>query len=110
MNTRSNNVVAASAKPSQPIARADTVGCSLTIAQIVLDDSSPMHLYEQLCQALRTAILSGDLPPGTLLPTGRELAAMLKVARGTIVTAYARLVAEGLLRSKRRGGTPRADP
>ena len=83
----------------------ELAGFPLALTQIVLDESSPLHLYEQLSRALRAAILSGDLPAGTLLPTGRELADALKIGRSTIVAAYARLTAEGFLHTNRRRGT-----
>lgn len=77
----------------------------LAIANITLDSSSPLPIHEQICQAVRAAIASQDLPPGTLLPTSRELAHHLGVARNTVVFAYARLVAEGLCVSNTRRGT-----
>ena len=77
----------------------------LAIANIALDARSPLPLHEQICQAVRTAIWTRELPPKTLLPTTRELAKHLGVARNTVVFAYARLSAEGLCISKRRRGT-----
>lgn len=77
----------------------------LAIANIALDSSSPLPIHEQICQAVRTAISSQELPPGTLLPPSRELALHLGVARNTVVFAYARLVAEGLCVSNTRRGT-----
>src|SRR5271169_6900115 len=46
----------------------------LVVANIALDARSPLPIHEQICQAVRTAIWSRELPPGTLLPTTRELA------------------------------------
>lgn len=77
----------------------------LAIANIALDARSPLPIYEQICQAVRTAIWAKELPPGTLLPTTRELALHLGVARNTVVFAYARLAAEGLCVSNTRRGT-----
>lgn len=77
----------------------------LVIANIALDARSPLPIHEQICQAVRTAIWSRELPPGTLLPTTRELAQHLGVARNTVVFAYARLTAEGLCVSNTRRGT-----
>ncbi|MBM7783789.1 MocR-like pyridoxine biosynthesis transcription factor PdxR [Tenggerimyces flavus] len=48
-------------------------------------------------QALRDAIRDGRLQPGTRLPGTRSLAAELGVARGTVVEAFAQLIAEGWL-------------
>lgn len=50
-------------------------------------------LYRQLLDAIRT----GRLVAGERLPTSRELAADLRIARGTVVAALDRLVAEGLV-------------
>lgn len=50
-------------------------------------------LYQQLLDAIRT----GWLVAGERLPTSRELAADLNIARGTVVAALDRLVAEGLV-------------
>jgi GntR family transcriptional regulator / MocR family aminotransferase len=77
----------------------------LAIANIALDARSPLPIHEQICQAVRTAVWAKELPPGTLLPTTRELAQHLGVARNTVVFAYARLAAEGLCVSNTRRGT-----
>ncbi|MFD7025538.1 PLP-dependent aminotransferase family protein [Promicromonospora sukumoe] len=47
--------------------------------------------YIALADALRAAVLSGTVAPGTRLPSERELAATLKVSRTTTSGAYARL-------------------
>jgi GntR family transcriptional regulator/MocR family aminotransferase len=55
--------------------------------------------------ALREAVRSGRLAPGTRLPASRELAADLGVSRGLVTEAYEQLTAEGYLRSDRGAGT-----
>ncbi|MEV4604556.1 PLP-dependent aminotransferase family protein [Amycolatopsis sp. NPDC049253] len=55
--------------------------------------------------ALREAVTSGRLPAGTRLPGTRSLADDLGIARGTVVEAYAQLVAEGWLVSTTGSGT-----
>ncbi len=55
--------------------------------------------------ALRDAVRSGRLAPGTRLPSSRELAADLGVSRGLVTEAYEQLTAEGYLRSGRGAGT-----
>ncbi|MCT2587525.1 MocR-like pyridoxine biosynthesis transcription factor PdxR [Actinophytocola gossypii] len=55
--------------------------------------------------ALRTAIRDGQLAAGVRLPSSRDLAAQLGVARGTVTAAYGQLVAEGYLVSRRGSGT-----
>ncbi|WP_203783332.1 PLP-dependent aminotransferase family protein [Paractinoplanes rishiriensis] len=60
-------------------------------------------------RALREAIADGRLPAGHRLPASRRLAADLGVARGSVSTAYERLVAEGYLSSRVGSGTYVAD-
>ncbi|MFE5752189.1 PLP-dependent aminotransferase family protein [Streptomyces massasporeus] len=55
--------------------------------------------------ALREAVRSGRLAPGTRLPSSRDLAADLGVSRGLVTEAYEQLTAEGYLRSGRGAGT-----
>ncbi|MGW6305051.1 MocR-like pyridoxine biosynthesis transcription factor PdxR [Streptomyces niveus] len=60
---------------------------------------------EQLMLALREAITSGRLAPGTRLPPYRTLAVDLGIARNTVGEAYAELVAEGWLTARQGSGT-----
>ncbi|WP_055493272.1 PLP-dependent aminotransferase family protein [Streptomyces sp. TP-A0356] len=58
-----------------------------------------------LTDALREAVRSGRLAPGTRLPSSRSLAADLGIARNTVADAYADLVAEGWLTARQGSGT-----
>src|ERR1700740_2047698 len=58
-----------------------------------------------LLTALRDAVRSGRLAPGTILPPSRSLATDLGLARNTVAEAYAELVAEGWLASRQGSGT-----
>jgi GntR family transcriptional regulator/MocR family aminotransferase len=62
-------------------------------------------LRRQLEGALRVAIRSGRLVPGSVLPPSRDLADELGVSRGVVVDSYAQLVTEGYLTAKRGSGT-----
>ncbi|MEU3155904.1 winged helix-turn-helix domain-containing protein, partial [Streptomyces griseus] len=62
-------------------------------------------LRSGLMEALREAVRSGRLTPGTRLPSSRVLAADLGVARNTVADAYAELVAEGWLTARQGSGT-----
>ncbi|WP_031083757.1 PLP-dependent aminotransferase family protein [Streptomyces sp. NRRL WC-3549] len=62
-------------------------------------------LRSGLTAALREAVRSGRLPPGTRLPSSRTLAADLGTARNTVADAYADLVAEGWLTARQGSGT-----
>jgi GntR family transcriptional regulator/MocR family aminotransferase len=55
--------------------------------------------------ALREAVRSGRLAPGTALPSSRELAADLGASRGLVTGAYEQLTAEGYL-TGRQGAAP----
>jgi GntR family transcriptional regulator / MocR family aminotransferase len=54
---------------------------------------------------LQERIGTDVLPAGTVLPSSRELAARLSVSRATVVAAYERLAAHGLIRSRAGIGT-----
>ncbi len=55
--------------------------------------------------ALREAVRSGQLAPGSRLPSTRALCAQLGVSRGVVVDVYSQLAAEGYLQTRRGGGT-----
>lgn len=61
--------------------------------------------YLQIEEQIRGLIQRGDLAPGTLLPTVRQLASDLNVAPNTVARAYADLQDEGWLVSAGRRGT-----
>ncbi len=74
-------------------------------AIIQLDRENGLPLYQQICERLREAILSGQLSDGTRLPTERALAAELKVNRTTVMNAYNQLASEGLVEGQVGRGT-----
>jgi GntR family transcriptional regulator/MocR family aminotransferase len=55
--------------------------------------------------ALRDAVRTGRLGPGVRLPSSRDLAADLGIARNTVADAYSQLVAEGWLEARTGSGT-----
>lgn len=73
-----------------------------------LEPAGP-RLRQGLTEALREAVRSGRLAPGTRLPSSRTLAADLGIARNTVADAYAELVAEGHLTARQGAGTRVAD-
>ncbi|MEV4785264.1 PLP-dependent aminotransferase family protein [Streptomyces tuirus] len=78
-----------------------------------LEPAGPGGGRAALIRALREAVRSGRLAPGTRLPPYRSLAADLGVARNTVADAYAELVAEGWLTARQGSGTrvaERAEP
>jgi GntR family transcriptional regulator / MocR family aminotransferase len=81
-------------------------------ADLHLDLAGP-GLRAGLMDALREAVRTGRLTPGTRLPSSRSLAADLGVARNTVADSYAELIAEGWLTAKQGSGTRvarRAEP
>lgn len=62
-------------------------------------------LQAQIAEQIRQLILERRLAPGTRMPATRELASDLRVSRNTVVGAYARLIAEGLIESREPTGT-----
>ncbi|AYN39786.1 PLP-dependent aminotransferase family protein [Streptomyces dangxiongensis] len=62
-------------------------------------------LRRGLTDALRDAVRTGRLTPGTRLPSSRTLAADLGIARNTVAETYADLVAEGWLTARQGSGT-----
>src|SRR5712692_1834261 len=75
--------------------------CSL----IQLDRTSSTPLYQQICEKIRDAVLSGQLAEGTRLPTERALAAALEVNRTTVMNAYNQLASDGLVEGHVGRGT-----
>ncbi|MES1193301.1 MAG: PLP-dependent aminotransferase family protein [Solirubrobacterales bacterium] len=70
-----------------------------------LDSVPGRTLRARAEHALREAVRSGRLAPGSRLPATRALATQLGVSRGVVVEAYAQLAAEGYLDTRRGGGT-----
>lgn len=62
-----------------------------------------------LYAALRRLIETGALPPGSKLPTTRDLAARLGLARGAAVAAFEMLVTDGFAEARVGAGTFVAD-
>ncbi|TFH71042.1 aminotransferase class I/II-fold pyridoxal phosphate-dependent enzyme [Cellulomonas sp. HD19AZ1] len=58
-----------------------------------------------LTELLVSRITDGSLPPGTRLPTIKDLAAASGASTSSIAAVWARLVEKGLVRTRRRGGT-----
>lgn len=72
---------------------------------IEIDRTAAAPVGEQIYASLRQAIVDGRLQPGRRLPSGRDLAAQLGVARGTILVAYERLASEKLVVGAGSAGT-----
>jgi GntR family transcriptional regulator len=70
----------------------------------ILNPQSGVPIYRQLRDQVRRMVSSGQLPPGTALPSIRDLALLHAVNPMTISKAYSLLETEGLL--ERHRGKP----
>ncbi len=69
-----------------------------------LSPESGTSLQSQLREMMVRAILGGHILPGSAVPSCRQLAKQLGVARNTVVLAYQHLVDEGYLVARERSG------
>jgi DNA-binding transcriptional regulator YhcF (GntR family) len=76
------------------------------------DPQASKPLFDQLRSQIIDGIRAGRLPPGTRLPTVRELASELSMAVNTVARAYRELESAGILETRGRFGTfvARTDP
>jgi len=72
---------------------------------IRIDPASGVPIIRQIIDQVRTQCVSGSLQPGARIPSVRELARTLVVNQNTILRAYERLTAEGLLERRHGEGT-----
>jgi GntR family transcriptional regulator / MocR family aminotransferase len=70
-----------------------------------IDGSAPAPLHDQIFQGLRSRILAGELAPGARLPSSRQLATDLGVARTTVLQALDALAAEGYVVTRAASST-----
>jgi len=72
---------------------------------VTLDPASETPLHRQIYDEWRQGILTGRFRRGERVPSTRDLATALSVARTTVTAAYDQLVAEGYLESAHGSGT-----
>lgn len=68
------------------------------------EKSAKIPLYRRISEEIRKDILSGIYEPGEILPSIRDKARILGVARNTVDAAYQILAEEGYIRGKRGVG------
>jgi len=77
-----------------------------------LDARAAKPLFDQLRTQVIDGVRAGRLPPGTRLPTVRDMAGQLGLAVNTVARAYRELETAGIVETRGRFGTfvARADP
>jgi GntR family transcriptional regulator len=70
-----------------------------------IDPRSPVPLYEQIAARVRVGVAAGDINPGDVLPSVRELSKQLRVNPATVAQAYRQLEMDGFVEMRRGAGT-----
>ncbi len=71
----------------------------MTVKHMVFDNNLPIYL--QIADYIKFLIYRGELAPGARVPSVREMAKMLGANPNTVQKAYALLLKEGFLNTKR---------
>jgi GntR family transcriptional regulator / MocR family aminotransferase len=90
------------------MAKRQTTSPTDALAKAGVDLHLELHgprLRAGLSEALREAVRSGRLAPGTRLPASRALADDLGIARSTVTECYTELIEEGWLTARHGSGT-----
>ncbi|MBG9313595.1 GntR family transcriptional regulator, partial [Corynebacterium diphtheriae bv. mitis] len=77
----------------------------VTNLPITLNRTSTDPIPTQIADHIRTLVGRGLLKPGDHVPSTRALSTQLGISRGSAVTAYEQLLAEGFLIAARGSGT-----
>jgi DNA-binding transcriptional regulator YhcF (GntR family) len=72
---------------------------------VTVDTARSLPPFEQIRSQYAGQIATGELAPGTRLPTVRQLATELGVAVNTVARAYRELESAGLVETRGRAGT-----
>ena len=72
--------------------------------KIILSGPGDMPIYERLKNGIKSQIASGELPPGSMLPSIRVAAKELGIGIITVKRAYDDLCAEGYLLAEQGRG------
>lgn len=71
----------------------------------LMNSDRDLPLYQEIMRLTEEKIKSGELIPGTRLPSERKLAEALNVNRSTVIRAMEELTAQGVLMRKKGSGT-----
>lgn len=72
---------------------------------IRIDASLALPVYEQIRDQVTRMVVSGTMSEGSRLPTIRQLATDLGIAKGTVAKSYALLELDKIVESRGRNGT-----
>ncbi|WP_191563761.1 GntR family transcriptional regulator [Janibacter melonis] len=75
------------------------------MTDVRIDDADPDPPFAQVRRQLARLVETGQIAHDERLPSVRGLAAELGVAPGTVARAYKELEADGVVRTRRGGGT-----
>ncbi len=73
--------------------------------KIIISNSSPEPIYEQIAKQIKSQIIAGDLEEGAALPSIRKLAQELHISVITTKRAYEELEKEGFIDTVAGKGT-----
>ena len=72
---------------------------------LTIDTQSAVPVYLQIMEQVRERVTEGDLPPGSPIPSVRQMATDLGINPNTVAKAYMLLEREGIILTVRRRGT-----
>jgi len=93
-----------------PIAYNYWIGVRAMLRITLREGPGELPLHRQIADQIHFQIEQGDIVDGTLLPSTRNLARELGIARGTVVLAYEELCAAGTCESRVGRGTSANGP
>lgn len=77
----------------------------MDINLIQADKLSPVPISRQIADCILVNVENGNIAPGDRLPTERDLAEALHVARGTVKSAYKKLEGLNLIKTRQGSGS-----
>jgi len=73
--------------------------------RLFINPRAALPIYQQLVDQIKSAAASGLFPPGSKLPSVRELAGQLAINANTVARAYSILEDQGVILRKQGVGT-----
>lgn len=73
--------------------------------EIVIDTGDAVPVFAQIIEQIKNAVLSGDLAPGSALPSIRQLANDLQLNPNTVAKAYRLLERDSVIETRGYRGT-----